>query len=318
MFQDYKVSYLRRNVAVREVKPQSFLRQSVALVLSESHRAVPQASMFTEIDMTPVVEYCKANGLTRGAGRGDRSSRRETPRDLTAFLVKSIAHALYHVPCLNGFFDYTPIRNGGTLYYADDINLAVTVATSYGTISPFVHNPHLMEFDALVARIKDLVARARKTDPDELYLRCALAYLKEAMRECSPASFAATWMLIRGLLKRRKPDPQFRDVPEEEKLKPEEVLGATCTFTHLGVKVRGTQTGTLLVPPQVCYFGAGDLRQAALVVDGKVEPRWVIDMMGAMDHRAFDAGEVYPFQRKFARYIKKPELIYEWKTGGPI
>ena len=34
-----------------------------------------------------------------------------------------------------------------------------------------------------------------------------------------------------------------------------------------------------------------------------------------MDHRAFDAGEGFPFVVEFDRYVQNPELIYEWKPG---
>jgi len=82
--------------------------------------------------------------------------------------------------------------------------------------------------------------------------------------------------------------------------------------------VPGIQSVTVIIPPEVFFFGIGDLHVAPLVVDGKIVPRSVMSIMGTMDHRAFDAGEGFPVYEHLMRYINNPALIYEWKPGDPI
>ena len=62
-------------------------------------------------------------------------------KNYSAFFIKAIAHSIYHTPCINGFLDYTPLRNGGTFYLAEDINLSFTVNTKFGVIKPIIRNP---------------------------------------------------------------------------------------------------------------------------------------------------------------------------------
>jgi len=78
------------------------------------------------------------------------------------------------------------------------------------------------------------------------------------------------------------------------------------------------QTLTAIVPPAVAFIGIGDLHQAALVVDGKVVPRYVMKIMVTLDHRAFDAGEAFPLYDALVQYIQNPALIYDWKPGDPF
>jgi pyruvate/2-oxoglutarate dehydrogenase complex dihydrolipoamide acyltransferase (E2) component len=80
----------------------------------------------------------------------------------------------------------------------------------------------------------------------------------------------------------------------------------------------GIQTVTVIIPPEVFFLGIGDLHVTPLVVGGQIVPRSVISIMCNMDHRAFDAGEGFPFYENFIRYINNPALIYDWKPGDQI
>ena len=54
MFQDHKVAYARKHIKIKEAKRLSFLRQSIAYMLSRSARQVPHASMVTRFDVTTI------------------------------------------------------------------------------------------------------------------------------------------------------------------------------------------------------------------------------------------------------------------------
>lgn len=321
MFQDFKIAYLRENVRVKEEQRFSFLRQGVAYVLSQSARNTPHAAMVTQFDVTRLVEYGKAGHDRIAASPMDERTlfKRAIHRNFSAFFIKCLAHALHHTPCMNGFIEYTPWRNGGTLYVAEDVNVSFTVHTKFGVVKPIVRNPHLKTLEEVAHEMRLLTRKARRTDINELYQRCANAYLMTALRQIDIGAIGALWLLLRARLWRReKYDESLINIPMGERLQVSDVLGATITVANIGMMLPGNQTVTVIIPPEVMMFGIGDLHLAARVVDGQIVPRYMIGMTGTMDHRAFDGGEAFPVYQHLKRYIDKPELIYEWKAGDEI
>ena len=321
MFQDYKIAYLRNHVRIREAQRLSFLRQSVAHVLSSSAREIPHAALVTDFDVTPLVEYARDSHAAARGEKLDHASllKRAIRRNFSAFFIKCVAHSLHHVPTVNGFLDYSPWRNGGTMYVADDINLSFTVHTRHGVIKPIVRNPHQKTLEQVAQEMRDLSRRARKTDPDELYYRAAKQYLAYAVKELNLTSLKSLWILLRAMIAgQRKTDPALKDVPEEQRLQVSDILGATCTVANVGMMLPGHQTVTVIIPPEVFMLGIGNLHLAPRVVDGEVRPRYVISVVGTIDHRAFDGGEVFPLAQHIRRYVDNPALLYEWRPGDPV
>ena len=321
MFQNFQIAYLRENVKVREVHRLTFLRESVAYVLSQSARRIPHAAAVAHFDVTPLVEFGRDDTSATGEkGTEGRSSKlhRAIRRNYTVFFLKAIAHCLHHVPQLNGFLDYAPYRLGGRLYLAEDINLSITVHTKHGVIKPIVRNAHTKDIESVANEVRQLTRRARRTDPEELYRKAARAYLKTAVRQLDIGGLPALWVWLRSCLHRSEVEPALRDVPEDQKLQVSDILGATCTVAAIGMMMSGHQTVTVIVPPEVMMFGIGDVHLAPWVVDGEVVPRHIVTFAGTIDHRAFDGGEVFPFYQLLKRYIDNPELIYDWKPGDEI
>jgi len=321
VFQNFQIAYLREHVKVREARRLTFLRESVAYVLSQSARRIPHAAAISHLDVTPLVEYGRTpeeSGDTEdNFGDEDSRLRRAIRRNYTAFFLKAIAHGLHQVPQLNGFLDYAPLRLGGMLYLAEDINLSFTVNTKYGVIKPIVRNPHLKTIEEVAKEIRQLTRRARRTDPEELYQRAARAYMWTALKQLDIGGIPGLWVWLRSKLTAKKPDPALRDVPEEEKLQVTDILGATCTVASIGMMMSGHQTVTVIVPPELMMFGIGDIRLVPWVVDGQVVARHAVTIAVTIDHRAFDGGEAFPFYQLMKNYIDNPGLIYEWKPGDP-
>lgn len=320
MFQDYKVAYLRENVKVRKVQRFSFLRTALAYILSLSARQIPHAAMIGDFDVTELLEYCKKKEkeLADSPDRmqEDMLFRRAILKRQSAFFLKAIAHSLYKTPCMNGFLDYSPLRTRGTLYQAEDVNIAFTVHTKYGLIRPVMCNAHQKTLVEVAKEMKDFARRARNTDPEELYRGAAKLYLGPATRQLDIRSLMPLFLLIRGLiLDPFRPDEAYRKIPPEKKLQAREILGATASLANIGMMVNGHQTVTAIGPPEVMMFGLGDIHLKPKVVGGEVVPRATVTMCGTMDHRAFDAGEGFPFGIEFDRYLQNPGLIYEWKPG---
>ena len=320
MFQDYRIAYLRKHVKVRQEVPFTFLRQSVSYMLSHSARKIPHAAGITTMDVTALVEYGQREVPEEGKSIDDKALfRRALRRNYSAFFLKALAHGLHHVPALNGFLDYSLFRNGGTLYQAEDVNLSFTVHTKFGVIKPIVRNPHLKTLEEVADEMRDLTRRARRTDPDLLYRQAARAYVTSALRELDIRALPGLWMWMRTVMfPRTKLDEKLAEVPEEQRLKVEEIMGATCTLASIGMMISGHQTVTVIIPPEVSMFGLGDLHEAPCVVNGQVVPRWVVTWCATMDHRAFDAGEGFPLYQCLKKYMDQPELIYEWKPGDEI
>ena len=317
MFRDHQIAYLRKHVRMKEVTRLNFLREGVAFVLSRSARTVPHAAAVAQYDVTPLVEYGK-RGVTDQAGDEDARLQRAIRKSLSAFFLKAIAHSLYHLPKLNAFLEYAPWRSGGTLYVAEDINLSFTVHTKHGVLRPIVRNPHQRDLASVANDMRQLTRRARRTDPEILFRKAARAYAGIALRELDFRGLPALWMWIRSNLRGRVPCPDLQDIPEDQKLQVTDILGATCTVANIGTVMTGHQTVTVIIPPEVMMFGIGNIGLVPWIVDGEVVPRYVVTIVGTIDHRAIDGGDVFPIHKHFERYIRNPELIFDWKPGDPI
>ena len=323
MLRNYQIGYMLRHVKVREARPLSFLRQSVAYMLSQSARTIPHAAGITTFDVTPLVEYGKSEDERLGSSGRKLTEkellRRAVSRNFSAFFIKMIAHTMHKVPCMNGFIDYTLIRNGGTFYHAEDINLSFTVHTRFGVVKPIVRNPHEKPLTQVADEMRQLTRKARRTDMDELYFKCARAYMISALREMDVSGWSAMIGYLRSRMWQRwKKDAVFPDVDESQKLQVEDVLGSTCTVANIGMMVHGHQTVTVIIPPEVTMWGIGDLHLAPAVVNGEVVPRYQITLAITLDHRALDGGDIFPFVDIMRRYIENPALIYDWKPGDPV
>jgi pyruvate/2-oxoglutarate dehydrogenase complex dihydrolipoamide acyltransferase (E2) component len=322
MFQNHKVAYLRRHVKVRQARPFPFLREGVAYILAESARKVPHASLITQFDVTPLIEYTTASSKSlRAEGKLDADSLLKVAvrKTYSAFFIKTIAHALHNVPAVCGFLDYAPMTRGGTFYETEDINLAFTVHTSAGVVTPIARNAHKKTLETVAQEMRVLARKARRTDPHEIYQKCARAYVRSAIRELDISALPLGWVWLKSkLFPRTKVESRFADVPEEEKLQADDIIGSNVTIANVGMVVPGIQGVALVIQPSVMFMGIGDLHLGPAVVDGKVVPRYLMSFNCTIDHRAFDGGDAFPLQPHLERYFSHPELIYEWKEGDEI
>lgn len=87
-----------------------------------------------------------------------------------------------------------------------------------------------------------------------------------------------------------------------------EISDATLTFTGLGE--RGVDSVIpVIYPPQVAIAGAGTPRERPWVVAGKIEPRQIITLSLAGDHRASDGHQGALFLAAWAEMLKAPERL---------
>ena len=320
MFKDFRIAYFEEHVHITKKQPMSFLRQSVSYMLSQSNRTIPHAAMITHYDVTPMIEYAKKTERTIAPFDGETPEqfrlRRAVRKNYSAFFIKALAHAFHRTNLPIGI-DYHIWRDPGTLYYSDEVHISYTVDTKFGVIKPIVRNAHNKTIVQIAEEMRTLTRKARRTDANELYRRVAVEYFKYGLRELNFKEIKGLWMLLRALLWGRDPiDPEFADVPEDQKLKPSDILGATCTLANNGMMVSGNQTQTVITPPEVYMFGISDLHLAPWVVDGQVVPRYIMTFFTTIDHRALDGGQGFPFYAKLGEYFQNPEKIYEWEPDA--
>jgi pyruvate dehydrogenase E2 component (dihydrolipoamide acetyltransferase) len=123
------------------------MRRAIARSMARSKREIPHYYLASHIDVEPALRWLEALNETRPI----------TGRILpAALLLKATALALREMPELNGHFVDGDFRR------SDDIHLGVAVALREGgLVAPAIHEADRLTLDELMARLFDLVTRAR-------------------------------------------------------------------------------------------------------------------------------------------------------------
>ncbi|MBI5223070.1 2-oxo acid dehydrogenase subunit E2 [Candidatus Micrarchaeota archaeon] len=94
----------------------------------------------------------------------------------------------------------------------------------------------------------------------------------------------------------------------ERKLKVEDMRNGTFTLTNIG-SVGGFFSTPIINPPEVGIMGVHRIKDMALVVDGKVEPRKVLGLSLCFDHRVVDGAMATLFMNEVKQYLEDPALM---------
>jgi pyruvate dehydrogenase E2 component (dihydrolipoamide acetyltransferase) len=123
------------------------LRAAIAAAMSTSNREIPHYYLTTTIAMQRALEWLEQANAARSV------EARLLP---AALLVKATAVALREVPELNGFW------RDGRLEKSAEVHVGVVVALrGGGVVVPAVHRADRLGIDDLMARMRDVVERAR-------------------------------------------------------------------------------------------------------------------------------------------------------------
>jgi pyruvate dehydrogenase E2 component (dihydrolipoamide acetyltransferase) len=123
------------------------MRHAIATLMSRSQREVPHYYLSATIDMQPTISWlADVNADRPPAGR-------LLP---VAALLKATAMAARTVPELNGFWIDDGFRQADRIHLGTAINLR-----SGGLVAPAIHDADLLTVDEIMARLRDLVTRAR-------------------------------------------------------------------------------------------------------------------------------------------------------------
>lgn len=125
------------------------MRQAIAAAMARSKREIPHYYLATDIDMTRAQAWLENTNAARPP---------EARLLMTVVTLKAVARAARKYPALNGFYDpktgFTPAR-------AVHIGTAVAIRGG-GLSSPAIHDCDTLGLDAMMAKLRDLVARARE------------------------------------------------------------------------------------------------------------------------------------------------------------
>ncbi|MCZ7606998.1 MAG: 2-oxo acid dehydrogenase subunit E2 [Planctomycetota bacterium] len=122
------------------------LRDAIAAAMSRSKREIPHYYLSQTIDLEPALNWLEK--LNAG--------RPITERILSpVLLLKAVAHAIWEVPELNGYW------TDGALNQSESVHLGVAISLHSGVIAPAIHDADDMSLEQLMAALADLVQRAR-------------------------------------------------------------------------------------------------------------------------------------------------------------
>ncbi|XKH58041.1 2-oxo acid dehydrogenase subunit E2 [Citricoccus nitrophenolicus] len=149
----------RTGLGVAGVEQVSGVRKVTAAAMSRSRREIPEATIWVDVDVTPLLEL-RASLKARGG--------QEVP-GLLAFASRFALAGLGRYPALGHRFEEDG-AGGHRIVSFDGINLGFAVQTERGLVVPAIRGAHAMTARQLDAELRRLteVARSGKGTPREL------------------------------------------------------------------------------------------------------------------------------------------------------
>ena len=126
---------------------QESLRRAIGSLMARSKREIPHYYLSTTIDVDAAAAWLTEANLSRSV---------KERLVLPALLIKAAALAVAKVPEVNGFFT----DGGFTASEAVHVGVAISLRSG-GVIAPAVHDANRLSLDELMAKLNDLVRRAR-------------------------------------------------------------------------------------------------------------------------------------------------------------
>ena len=126
---------------------QEALRRAIGSLMARSKREIPHYYLSTTIDVGAATSWITEANLSRSV---------KERLVLPALLIKASALAVAKVPEVNGFF------SDGDFAVSDAVHVGVAISLrSGGVIAPAIHDANRLSLDELMAKLNDLVRRAR-------------------------------------------------------------------------------------------------------------------------------------------------------------
>jgi pyruvate dehydrogenase E2 component (dihydrolipoamide acetyltransferase) len=131
-----------------KTEPLSAMRQAISAAMTRSKREIPHYYLSDHIDLTAAEDFIAAYNADQPP---------EARLSLGVLYIRAVALAAQRYPDFNGYFEDGQFTPGDAVHLGMAINLR-----SGGLVAPALHDATEGELSALMARLKDLVARVRQ------------------------------------------------------------------------------------------------------------------------------------------------------------
>jgi len=274
-------------------------RKIVSAMTSESWQSIPHAVFTYEARVSGLLENLKEVN----AGLGDKGHI-----TVNTAMLRLISEALKASPQMNGHIHYRPGLVSGRIEVFDRIDVSLPMTLEDGKmITVTLRNLEGKSMYQIRDTIADIMRRARNSNLEEVMYDVAMHdtlkrlrrfRLLQALRRLAGALTDRKYMSRLS----RKERKAYLSIPESERLSWRDMEQGTITVTNLGSMYRewkGECTLLEIIPPQLVAIALGPIR------DG------VLTMTIAFDHRALDAGDIFPFMRCMDDLLANPEVLFK-------
>ena len=94
-----------------------------------------------------------------------------------------------------------------------------------------------------------------------------------------------------------------------DRLKPDEIQGGTFSITNAGV-YGAINSAPVINVPEVAILGVHKIVERAVVKDGQIVARPMMNAAIGFDHRVVDGELAVKFLRRICELLEKPELLW--------
>jgi 2-oxoglutarate dehydrogenase E2 component (dihydrolipoamide succinyltransferase) len=94
-----------------------------------------------------------------------------------------------------------------------------------------------------------------------------------------------------------------------DRLKPDEIQGGTFSITNAGV-FGAINSSPVINVPEVAILGVHKIQERAVIRDGQIVARPMMNLAIGFDHRVIDGELAVKFLRRVCELLERPELLW--------
>ena len=292
-------------------------RKIVANMTSESWETIPHVTYMYEPDVTDFMKEYKKLNLNRSG---------EDKITVNTLMLKVISEGLKAAPLMNSHIHFNRKLVRGEIDTFEDINISMPMILPNGKMMTInLHNFENKSLTEMTEYIADVSRRAQNTVLTEAMFEVSMNNTIEALKHGKVAT-VITRLIGSKTGKHKvktlhgKAKKEYYSIPESDRLTYRDIEQGTVTITNVGSVYRA-QKGAVamleIIPPQIAAFCIGGVQERAGVKTDEngnkvFDPRLILPICLAFDHRAADFAEVSPFLEKCDQIFANPQIIHEW------
>lgn len=295
-------------------------RKIVSNMTAESWETIPHATLVYNADVTELFKECKK----LNADCTDKSKK----ITINTVMLKIICEGYKAAPKMNTHLEFNRKLVRGTLKYFDHIDISMPIVLPSGEMMTInMHDMGDKALSQMTADINDSIRRAKNSDMNEVMYEVSLDNTLNGLKQ------GKVLQAIRRLYGSKMPGKhqvktlsgskkkKYYSIPKEDRLTKHDIEQGTTTISNLGSIYREQKGECLLleiIPPQTTAIAVNAAQKRPTVVTDengvdKIEPRLILPLTIAIDHRALDYGDIVPFFRRLDEIFENPSIIQSWK-----